>query len=175
MMPRRGLPDLDLPVLTIFDCGDRPDRSLLAHAGQIVEIGGQGGRNLWAARLDEAVRLAERPVVLVAYGVSCFAVAWWARLSPTTYVEKVAGAVFVRPLEHVASPEQRFDGPKIRMAFPSVLADTGAEAAALARDWGSRLAGSQALRPVAELLATLREEVPALAAKVAEPVVARLR
>jgi hypothetical protein len=165
-MPRRGLSDLDLPVLTIFDSGDRPDRQLLAGAGQIVEIGAQGGRNLWAARLDEAVRLAERPVVIVAYGVSCFAVAWWARLSPTTYVEKVAGAVFVRPLGNgTVSAEQRFDGPKIRMAFPSILADTGAEAAALARDWGSRLAGSQALRPIAELLATLRDEVPVLAAK----------
>ena len=55
--------------------------SLLAHAGQIIELGG-GGRNLWAARLDEAVRLTERPVILVAHGIGCFAVTWWARLSP---------------------------------------------------------------------------------------------
>lgn len=164
-MARQILSD-SFPVLTVFDHADRPARRLLAKAGQIIELGaGGGGRNLWAARLDEAVRLTERPVVLVAHGISCFAVAWWARLSPASYVEKVAGAVFLRPLGSgvEASPEQRFAGPKLRIGFPSILADSGAEAAALARDWGSRFLDSPALRPIAELLESLRDDAPAAA------------
>jgi|GEM_PF-1404823 len=158
-MPENGLFDTSLPTLTIYDRADRPSRNLLAHAGQIIELGaGGGGRNLWAARLDEAVRLTERPVILVAHGIGCFAVTWWARLSPASYVDKVAGAVFVRPLGSVvgASPEQLFAGPRLRIAFPSILADTGADAAALARDWGSRFLESSPLRSIGELLASLR-------------------
>jgi len=159
-MPKPALPDSGYPVLTIYDRADPPSRRLLAHAGQILELG--GGRNLWAARLDEAVRLAEEPVVLVAHGVSCFAVAWWARLSPASYVEKVAGALFVRPLRSAlaASPEQLFAGPKIRVPFASILAESAAEAAELARDWGSRLVDSPAL-PMRELVALLRGPVAA--------------
>ncbi|MBB4096481.1 alpha/beta hydrolase [Sphingomonas kyeonggiensis] len=158
-MPENGLFDTSLPTLTIYDRADRPSRNLLTHAGQIIELGaGGGGRNLWAARLDEAVRLTERPVILVAHGIGCFAVTWWARLSPASYVDKVAGAVFVRPLGSVvgASPEQLFAGPRLRIAFPSILADTGADAAALARDWGSRFLESSPLRSIGELLASLR-------------------
>lgn len=157
-MPENGLFDTSLPTLTIYDRADRPARNLLAHAGQIIELG--GGRNLWAARLDEAVRLTERPVILVAHGIGCFAVTWWARLSPASYVEKVAGAVFVRPLGSVvaATPDQLFAGPKLRIAFPSILADTGADAAALARDWGSRFLDSSPVRSIGDLLASLRGE-----------------
>jgi pimeloyl-ACP methyl ester carboxylesterase len=160
-MPENGLFDSSIPTLTIYDRADRPARSLLAHAGQIIELGaGGGGRNLWAARLDEAVRLTERPVVLVAHGIGCFAVTWWARLSPASYVDKVAGAVFVRPLGSAvtASPEQLFAGPRLRIAFPSILADTGADAAALARDWGSRFLDSTRLRSIGDLIASLRNE-----------------
>lgn len=164
-MPENGLFDPSLPTLTIYDRADRPARSLLAHAGQIIELGG-GGRNLWAARLDEAVRLTERPVILVAHGIGCFAVTWWARLSPASYVEKVAGAVFVRPLGSAvtASPEQLFAGPRLRIAFPSILADTGADAAALARDWGSRFLDSTPVRSIGDLLASLRSEPDAVPA-----------
>jgi len=165
-MPEKGLFDTSLPTLTIYDRADRPSRNLLAHAGQIIELGaGGGGRNLWAARLDEAVRLTERPVILVAHGIGCFAVTWWARLSPASYVDKVAGAVFVRPLGSVvgASPEQLFAGPRLRIAFPSILADTGADAAALARDWGSRFLESSPLRSIGELLASLRGDADGMA------------
>lgn len=164
-MPENGLFDPSLPTLTIYDRADRPARGLLAHAGQIIELGaGGGGRNLWAARLDEAVRLTERPVILVAHGIGCFAVTWWARLSPASYVEKVAGAVFVRPLGSAiaASPDQLFAGPRLRIAFPSILADTGAEAAALARDWGSRFLDSSPVRSIGDLLASLRGESEAV-------------
>src|SRR4051812_24931691 len=54
-------------------------------------------RNLWAARLDEAVLHADKPVLLIASGESCLATAWWARLSPSGYVSKVAGALLFAP------------------------------------------------------------------------------
>ena len=70
------------------------------------------------------------------------------------------GAVFVRPLGSAvaASPEQLFAGPRLRIAFPSILADTGADAAALARDWGSRFLDSTPIRSIGDLLASLRGE-----------------
>jgi hypothetical protein len=145
-----------LPILTIFDSADPPAKRLLNLAGPILEVGGRAGRNLWAARLDEAVRLAEQPVVLVAHGVSCFAVAWWARLSPTSYVSKVAGALFVGPLGKIAAPEQRFAGPTTLVPFPSILADRAAEARDLARSWGSRFVETRAVSQVGELVAMLR-------------------
>jgi uncharacterized protein len=169
-MPFAALPVAGLlPTLTIFDRADPPARRLLAQAEQILELG--GGRNLWAARLDEAVRLADARVTLVAHGVGCFAVAWWARLSPACYVEKVAGALFVRPLARVmaASPDQRFAGPNTRLPFASQLIDSGADAVALAREWGSRLLDSPGAPSVADLVAALRLDTVPQAAGVAAP------
>lgn len=149
----------EFPVLTIFDAADPPPRGALDQAGQILELGGRSGaRNLWAARLDEAVRLADRPVLLVAHGVSCFAVAWWARLSPASYVTKVAGALLVEPLRTAvsASPEQRFAGPRTLVPFPTLLVEAASGAADLARDWGSRFVDAATPAPLAELLVMLR-------------------
>lgn len=166
-MPYLALANASSPVLTIFDRADPPGRALLSGAGPILELGAQGGgRNLWAARLDEAVRLAEEPVVLVAHGISCFAVAWWARLSPASYVTKVASALFVRPLGTgvSASPEQRFAGPRTLVPFPSLVIDEINGAADLARDWGSRFAAISGSLSFAELLALLQgpDETPAV-------------
>lgn len=157
--------DESLTIVTISDRGDAPQ----AWAGMIraaspghvhFELGGpdRAGRNLWAARLDEMVRQAERPVILAAYGVSCFAVAWWARLSPVSYVEHVAGALFLRPLERMLahSPEQRFAGPKTSFAFPSIMFEDGAArdaTRALADEWGSRFSADAGGPLVEELLA----------------------
>ncbi len=164
-MPERALPESEgLPILTIYDRADPPSRELLAGAGQILELGARGGgRNLWAARLDEAVRLLEQPVVLVAHGIGCFAVAWWARLSPASYVERVAGAVFVEPLRSAvaATPEQRFAGPHTRLPFPSLLADNAIEAGEVARDWGSALLAGP-LPALGDLMAALRAKAAAL-------------
>jgi predicted alpha/beta hydrolase family esterase len=54
-------------------------------------------RNLWTARLDQTVLHAEKPVLLVAGGASCFAAAWWAWLSPGDYVSRIAGALLFDP------------------------------------------------------------------------------
>jgi hypothetical protein len=162
-MPIEALPDArSHPILTIYDRADPPAKKFLQVPGLLLELGGRSGRNLWAAKLDEAVRLAEEPVFLVAHGVSCFAVAWWARLSPASYVEKVAGALFIHPLGSAvqASPEQLFAGPSIRVPFPSVIADRVADASELARSWGSRFIETSAVRPVSELLGFLRGDMP---------------
>lgn len=162
-MPFDTLPEAyQHPILTIYDHADPPAKRMLQVPGLLLELGGRSGRNLWAARLDEAVRLAEEPVFLVAHGVSCFAVAWWARLSPASYVEKVAGALFLGPLGSAvqASPDQLFAGPAIRVPFPSVIADRVADARELARNWGSRFVETTGVRPVSELLGFLRSDMP---------------
>lgn len=126
-----------LEILTFYDrdCGVRSKRGRVD-----TRL-----RNLWAARLDAAVTRSERPVVLVAHGLSCFAVAWWARLSPASYVSRVMGALLVRPFgddgERTGGVE--FAGPNTLLPFPSMLvADWAAESAAqlraLAQGWGSR-------------------------------------
>ena len=101
-------------------------------------------RNLWAARLDEAVRGAGHPVLLIASGISCFAAAWWARLSPASYVERVAGAVLVRPLGAHLPDTGGFASPNVRFPFPTVVVDDrlddarcAARARRLARNWGT--------------------------------------
>lgn len=123
-------------ILQIFDRGERPPewaRELLDNAARI-EIGERGGgsRNVWATQLDEAVRHAERPVLLVAHGVGCLALAWWAKLSPAPYVERVAAALLVRPAEGPAHARE-FARPKTLFPFPSVVIDRGDDRQATAQ------------------------------------------
>jgi predicted alpha/beta hydrolase family esterase len=98
-------------------------------------------RNLWAVRLDEAVRRADKPVLLVADGESCFAAAWWARLSPASYVARVAGALLFAPQER--GDPARFASPRGSLPFPSTIIDGRARldrrTLALAEGWGSDL------------------------------------
>lgn len=136
-------------ILAISDRGDPPSadaarwirRSAFAH----IELTPQkNSRNLWAARLDEAVRCADRPVVLAAWGVGCFALAWWARLTPAPYLERVAGALLIAPLGSavVAARGTEFLCPRTLFSFPSVVIeqdDEEARARGLAESWGSRL------------------------------------
>ncbi|MEZ0242352.1 MAG: alpha/beta hydrolase [Sphingomonas sp.] len=98
-------------------------------------------RNLWAVRLDEAVRRADKPVLLVADGESCFATAWWARLSPASYVARVAGALLFAP--HERGDPARFASPRGSLPFPSTVIDRSARldrrTLAIAQGWGSEL------------------------------------
>lgn len=96
-------------------------------------------RNLWAARLDEAVRRANKPVLLIASGESCLATVWWARLSPADYVAKVAGALLFAP--RGPDGENRFASPRTPLPFPSAIVERNAtrRALALAESWGSGL------------------------------------
>ena len=95
-------------------------------------------RNLWAARLDEAVRRADKPVLLIASGESCSAAAWWARLSPADYVSKVAGALLFTPR---GPDSDMFASPRTLLPFPSAVVErnTTRHALALAESWGSGL------------------------------------
>lgn len=100
-------------------------------------------RNRWAVRMDEAVMRADKPVLLVASGETCHAAAWWARLSPTPYVSRVAGALLFAPSKTANDADERFASPRIVLPFPSAI--VGAESAALdqrilalAEGWGSR-------------------------------------
>lgn len=98
-------------------------------------------RNILAARLDRAVAEAGREVLLIAEGTTCFAAAWWARLSPRSYVERIAGALLIDPRDEDAAP-RHFASPRIRLPFPSLLiADEPGAAeriAAWSGEWGSR-------------------------------------
>ena len=129
-------------------------------------------RKIWAARLDQAIRAADRRVLLVAEGVGCAASAWWARLSPRDDVERVAGAVlFDRRGED--DRDALFASPAIALPFPSLLLDrrdSGQDdAAALAR-WSSRVVAA----PRAERRATSPVPAPAQAWRQAQRLFLRL-
>jgi len=104
-------------------------------------------RNLWAAKLDSAILHAERPVLLVANGASCFAATWWARLSPRDYIARVAGALLIDPMAGEGDAAH-FASPGIRLPFPSLLlsgetpnAAIAERVQALATGWGSAVGG----------------------------------
>ena len=100
-------------------------------------------RSILAAQIDNAVLRADRAVLFVAEGLGCFAASWWARLSPSHYVEQVAGALLFDP--EAANEPDRFASPRTALPFPSmVVADRlpGSDPAdfePFAQSWGSRL------------------------------------
>jgi predicted alpha/beta hydrolase family esterase len=150
----------DVAIITVSDHSES-SRWLRHIDCEHVELGvrGLGRRNVWAARLDEVVYSTRRKVVLVTESVSCFAVAWWARLSPTAYVADVVGALLLDPLgTGAAAPSlnlKHFAAPSTPLPFASILytdartAEAGAQAATLATSWGSRFAHDSALDLIA--------------------------
>lgn len=151
-MASLALPTGDLSIITTSDRGTRSPswKALLnwpkfgdAHVDYAADTLAQ--RNLWAAKLDEAVLRSDRPVLLVASGESCFATAWWARLSPASYVSRVAGALLFTPPRRSADTEAKFASPRVALPFPSAIVDgqppqgeLNQRILALAEDWGSR-------------------------------------
>ncbi|WP_326525712.1 RBBP9/YdeN family alpha/beta hydrolase [Sphingomonas sp.] len=108
-------------------------------------------RNVWVTKLDQAIRAARAPVVLVAHSLGCVAVAWWAALSPQPYGWPVAGALLVAPAD-----VNRQDGPPelagfapapaTLLPFPSIVVASRDDpwirferAQGLAGQWGSHL------------------------------------
>ena len=105
-----------------------------------VAFGDEERRGIWAAQLDAAVMRADRAVVLVAEGVGCHAASWWARLSPASYVARVAGALLFDPPAEGARDREAFASPSIALPFPSlVLAGDAATPGEAIEGWGSRL------------------------------------
>ena len=109
-------------------------------------------RNVWASRLDQAVAQADRAVLLVAENAAGLAAIWWARLSPSQYVDKVAGALLFHPpsvdlLDR--SSGQLFASPDSALPFPSLIVDPADHGGALARSCGGHLLHAPATPPLA--------------------------
>lgn len=106
-------------------------------------------RNAWVTKLDQAVRSARAPVILVAHSLGCVAVAWWASLSPQPYGWPVAGALLVAPadVDRRDAPEELAGfapAPRIALPFPSIVVASTDDpwvsierAHSMAADWGS--------------------------------------
>jgi len=111
-------------------------------------------RKIWAARVDQAVCAAERPVLLVADGIGCAASAWWGRLSPSDYVAKIAGALLFAPRDAEVTRDgdtDLFASPTARLPFPSIVIAPQGDAThvdAAVASWGSRLIASHRDRHV---------------------------
>lgn len=132
---RRFDPDA-FHIVTVSDGGAEPAwaRSLgwpaAGHAAVPLAVRSRADRKLWAARLDQAVRAADRQVLLVAEGLGCAASAWWARLSPRHDIARVSGALMFAG-ERV--DDSLFASPDVPLPFPTLLLG-GAEA----RGWGGQ-------------------------------------
>jgi len=148
----------NLSLVEISAAASAPWRDLFAGSAQAhvpYRAGTASERNLLGARLDAAVTHAQGGVLLVAEGASCFAAAWWARLSPASYVSRVAGALFFDPIadegESVESLLDTFASPRTRLPFPSIVLGrddrrslVASRVRALADGWGSGvIAGSR--------------------------------
>ncbi|SOB88196.1 hypothetical protein SAMN06297144_3341 [Sphingomonas guangdongensis] len=108
-------------------------------------------RNSWVTKLDQAIRGAQAPVVLVAHSLGCQAVAWWAALSGQPYGWPVAGALLVAPadVDRADAPPELTGfapAPTVSLPFPSLLVTSTDDpwisegrARALANQWGSHL------------------------------------
>ena len=100
----------------------------------------------WALQLDAAFAHRKTPVVILAQGLACLAVSWWAQLSPRSYLRSVRGAVFESPLSvdfpHVAAAASFRTGPTYRLPFASVVVSDASfqieQVLALADKWGSQ-------------------------------------
>jgi uncharacterized protein len=140
-------------VVTIAERGARTsawrelfDWPELGHAHVELWSDTAQARNASAGRLDDAILQSDKPVLLLAEGAACFAAVWWARLSPTSYVERVAGALLFRPMVTGGDPREAFASPRVRLPFPTLLVDERIaldDAHALAGDWGSGLTDSR--------------------------------
>lgn len=160
-MASLALPTGDLfSVITTGRHGHEPAwKSLLnwpsfgdAHVDYAADTPAQ--RNIWATHLDEAVLRADKPVLLVASGESCFAAAWWARLSPASYVSKVAGALLFTPMpggRTQADTLEKFASPRVTLPFPTAIVDgagiTDQRMQSLAESWGSGFLDAAAEAP----------------------------
>lgn len=114
-------------------------------------------RNSWISRLDQAIRAARGPVVLVAHSLGCMAVAWWGMYASQPRNWPVAAALLVAPAD-VDRPDtsERIKpfapAPRGSLPFRSVVVAssddpwmTSEHARGLAIDWGSRFVDAGAL------------------------------
>jgi predicted alpha/beta hydrolase family esterase len=112
--------------------GFRDVRHIAIHAQTTAQ------RTMTASRIDAAITEADRAVLLVAQGTGCLAAAWWARLSPRSYVARVAGALLIAPDGNPTGADG-FASPRSALPFPSVVIGADDASQRLAGEWGSRL------------------------------------
>ena len=110
----------------------------------------QPHRNTWVNRLNMAIQQADRPVILVAQGLGCLAVVWWAEYERPTYSNPVVGALFAAPPDvdrPGSAPRLAAFGacPRKPLPFPALLTTNQGDgfcslrtAQRLASDWGCR-------------------------------------
>jgi predicted alpha/beta hydrolase family esterase len=109
----------------------------------------------WALQLDAVMANRAEPTVILAQGVACLAVAWWAQLSPRSYLRNIRGAVLLSPLSYgfgqSALARNVRPSPGTRLPFPSIVACDPSPAIeqvlALADNWGSRFVDASSLVP----------------------------
>jgi uncharacterized protein len=138
---------------------------------------GAGARSRIGYRIDQAVREADRAVLLVGSGVACAAIAWWSRLSPAHYTDRVAGALFFAAEETGQGDATAFASPAAPLNFPSAVVQGFADrpdparAAGLALGWGSHVVDDSAAairavgdraRPLHWLQRTMRDWTAAI-------------
>jgi predicted alpha/beta hydrolase family esterase len=141
--------DRPLPILIVAR-GD-PAIALLLQKVELDLSKFHSGR--WAQQLDTATTRSREPIVLLAQGVACLAVAWWAQLSPRSYLQHIRGAVFLSPLSigfgQAAIAAKARMSPATKLPFPSVVASDPSpmieQVLALADNWGSRFVDTGAV------------------------------
>ena len=113
-------------------------------------------RGDWSARLQETVIDAPRPVTLVAHGLGCILVAWWAAHSPLAR-QNVRAALLVAPADVQQSPLHHLLpgwSPVMMQALPFTSLVVGSEddsfcslerAEAMALAWGSQFVNAGAV------------------------------
>ena len=108
-------------------------------------------RNVWAHRLDAEISRAGGRVLLAAHSLGCLAVAWWAAIYGSGYMQSVVGALLVAPPDADRQPGLPSIAafapvPALPLPFPSILVASRndpfanfARAATMASYWGSHL------------------------------------
>jgi predicted alpha/beta hydrolase family esterase len=130
-------------VLTVVLKGD----ATFAAPGERLELDlSKFHTGRWALQLDAAMARRSEPVVVLARGVACLAVSWWAKLSPRSYLTNIRGAIFLSPLTigfgQAAIAAAARLSPAIKLPFPSIVASAASptmeQVLMLADSWGSR-------------------------------------
>jgi uncharacterized protein len=114
-------------------------------------------RNTWINKLNLAIYRAERPVVLVAHGLGCLTVAWWAEYERPAPGGAVIGALMIAPpdpdrpgqdarvAKFAACPRQPLPFPAFVVASANDPACSLRSASQLARDWDCSFAEAGAV------------------------------
>jgi predicted alpha/beta hydrolase family esterase len=117
-----------------------------------LDLHGKAHRGRWAVQLDDVLLHRDDPVIIVAQGVSCLAVAWWSQLSPRSYLRNVTGVIFMAPLSFTPSEadvaRSLRPSPGTKLPFPSIVVSGASpiidQVLELADSWGSRFVEASA-------------------------------